>query len=141
MVQAYSFTFRTGESRRRQPARYRRVALYGPTRGRKTILVEIERSTCRKVAQPSRNTSAKLTNGAEHAGARRTFDPCNVCHDTRSWTTQNRIGFRARHVVHQHAAFDLIVVIIFSLIGLLMTIALTWLLPFSYEIGAALTQL
>lgn len=58
-----------------------------------------------------------------------------------SWTTQNRIGFRARHVVHQHAAFDLIVVIIFSLIGLLMTIALTWLLPFSYEIGAALTQL
>ena len=52
-----------------------------------------------------------------------------------------RIGFRARHLVRQHAMSDLTVVIIFSVIGLLMTIALTWLLPFSDEIGAALTQL
>jgi hypothetical protein len=35
----------------------------------------------------------------------------------------------------------LTVVIIFSAIGLLITIALTWLLPFSDEIGAALTRL
>ena len=36
---------------------------------------------------------------------------------------------------------DLTVVIIFSVIGLLMTIALIWLLPFSDDIGAALTRL
>ena len=58
-----------------------------------------------------------------------------------SWTMENRVGFRARHIVSQHAMSDLTVVIIFSVIGLLMTFALIWLLPFSYEIGAALTQL
>jgi hypothetical protein len=58
-----------------------------------------------------------------------------------SWTTENRFGFRARHIVSQHAMSDLTVVIILSVIGLLATIALVWLLPFSDEIGAALTQL
>jgi hypothetical protein len=57
------------------------------------------------------------------------------------WTTRKRAGFRARHIVSQHAMSDLTVVIIFSVIGLLMTVALTWLLPYSDEIGAALTQL
>jgi hypothetical protein len=58
-----------------------------------------------------------------------------------SWTTQNRVGLRARHIVSRHAMSDLTVVIIFSVIGLLMTFALIWLFPFSDEIGAALTQL
>ena len=52
-----------------------------------------------------------------------------------SWTTENRVGFKARHIVSQHAMSDLTVVIIFSVIGLLMTFALIWLLPFSYEIS------
>jgi hypothetical protein len=52
-----------------------------------------------------------------------------------------RVGFRARHLVSQHVVSDLTVVIIFLVIGLLATIALIWLLPFSDEIGAALTQL
>jgi hypothetical protein len=58
-----------------------------------------------------------------------------------SWITDHRVGFRARHIVRRHAMSDLTVVIIFSVIGLLMTIALLWLLPFSDEIGAALSQL
>jgi hypothetical protein len=58
-----------------------------------------------------------------------------------SWSAEHRIGFRARHIVSQHVTSDLTVVIIFSVIGLLMTIALTWLLPFSDDIGAALTRL
>jgi hypothetical protein len=58
-----------------------------------------------------------------------------------SWTTGNRVGFRARHIFHQRAVSDLTVVVIFSVIGLSMAIALTFLLPFSDEIGAAMTQL
>jgi hypothetical protein len=58
-----------------------------------------------------------------------------------SWSGDRRVGFRARHIVRQHVTSDLTVVIIFSAIGLLITIALTWLLPFSDEIGAALTRL
>lgn len=58
-----------------------------------------------------------------------------------SWTTDHGVGFRARHIVRRHAMSDLTVVIIISVIGLLMTIALLWLLPFSDEIGSALTQL
>jgi hypothetical protein len=58
-----------------------------------------------------------------------------------SWIRDHRVGFRARHILRQHAMSELTVVIIFSVIGLLMTIALTWLLPFSDEIGAAMTRL
>jgi hypothetical protein len=58
-----------------------------------------------------------------------------------SWPTRDRIGLRARHLVSRYVVSDLTVVIIFSVIGLLATIALIWLLPFSDEIGAALTQL
>ena len=58
-----------------------------------------------------------------------------------SWITDHRVGFRARHIVRRHPTSDLTVVIIFTVIGLLMTIALTWLLPFPNDIGAALTQL
>jgi hypothetical protein len=58
-----------------------------------------------------------------------------------SWIRDRRIGFRARHIVRQHAMSDLTVVIIFSVIGLLMTIVLTCLLPFSDQIGAAMMQL
>jgi hypothetical protein len=58
-----------------------------------------------------------------------------------SWTTGNGVGFKARHLVSQYATSDLAVVIIFSLIGLLMTVALIWLVPFSYDISASLTQL
>jgi hypothetical protein len=58
-----------------------------------------------------------------------------------SWITGNGVGLKARHLVSQYATSDLAVVIIFSLIGLLMTAALTWLLPFSYDISASLTQL
>jgi hypothetical protein len=58
-----------------------------------------------------------------------------------SWATHDHVGFRARHIVSQYVTSDLTAVIIFSLIGLLMTIAFTWLLPFSDEIGAALTQI
>lgn len=58
-----------------------------------------------------------------------------------SWTTDHGVGFRARHIVRRHAMSDLTVVIIFSVIGLLMTIVLTCLLPFSDQIGAAMMQL
>jgi hypothetical protein len=57
------------------------------------------------------------------------------------WTMRNRVAFRARHIVSQHTMSDLTVVVIFSVIGLLMTIALIWLLPFPNDIGTALTQL
>jgi hypothetical protein len=58
-----------------------------------------------------------------------------------SWITDHRAGFRARHIVRRHAMSDLTVVFIFSVTGFLMTIALLWLLPFSDEIGSALSQL
>ena len=58
-----------------------------------------------------------------------------------SWSAEHRVGFRARHIVRQHVTSDLTVVIIFSVVGLFMTITLTWLLPFSDDVGAALTRL
>jgi hypothetical protein len=58
-----------------------------------------------------------------------------------SWIARDRVRYRARHIVSKHVMSDLTVVIIFFGDRLLMTIALTWLFPFSDEIGAALTQL
>jgi hypothetical protein len=56
----------------------------------------------------------------------------------RSWNAP-KAGFRARHIVRRHAVSDLAVVIIFSAIGLLAAIALTWLFPLSNEISAAMS--
>ena len=50
-------------------------------------------------------------------------------------------GFRARHIIREHAMSDLTVVIIFSAIGLLMAIALTWLFPLPNDIAAAMIEL
>jgi hypothetical protein len=57
-----------------------------------------------------------------------------------SWNTHTA-EFRTRHIVRRHAVSDLTVVIIFSAIGLLTAIALTWLFPLPNEIAAAMTEL